>query len=94
MFTDIDKNIMNTNKLIYNNNSTSEEINNYSMTLYKNDLNYTFGKILFLIVVIICIYFPRGLEAKPEGECSHRRAADGRPTPNPNTNNQNNKQSL
>jgi hypothetical protein len=23
------------------------------MTLYKNDLNYTFGKILFLIVVII-----------------------------------------
>ena len=51
--SDIDSNITNTNKLINNNNSTSEEINNYSMSLYKKDLNYTFGKILFLIVIII-----------------------------------------
>ena len=50
--SDLDSNISNTNKLINNNNSTSEEINNYSMTLYKKDLNYTFGKILFLIVLI------------------------------------------
>ena len=50
--SDLDSNISNTNKLINDNNSTSDEINNYSMTLYKKDLNYTFGKILFLIVLI------------------------------------------
>jgi hypothetical protein len=44
---------MNTRKLMNDNNTTSEEMNNYSMSLYKNDLNYTFGKILFLIVLIV-----------------------------------------
>ena len=51
--SDINTNILNTNKLINDKNSTSDEINNYSMTLYKKDLNYTFGKILFLIVIVI-----------------------------------------
>jgi len=53
MFVDIQPNILDTNKLIKNYNDTSTEINNYSMDLYKKDLDYTFGKILFLIVLII-----------------------------------------
>jgi hypothetical protein len=53
MFTDIQPNIVDTNKLIKNYNDTSTEMNNYSMDLYKKDLDYTFGKILFLIVLII-----------------------------------------
>lgn len=51
--SETDANIINTRKLINDNNITSEEMNNYSMSLYKNDLNYTFGKILFLIVLIV-----------------------------------------
>jgi hypothetical protein len=51
--SETDSNIMNTRKLMNDNNTTSEEMNNYSMSLYKNDLNYTFGKILFLIVLIV-----------------------------------------
>ena len=45
-------------KTIINNNKTSEELNNYSMYIYNNDLNYTFGKILFFIVLAITyMYF-------------------------------------
>jgi hypothetical protein len=45
-------------KTIINNNKTSEELNNYSMYIYNNDLNYTFGKILFFIVLVITyMYF-------------------------------------
>lgn len=51
--SETDSNIINTRKLMNDNNTTSEEMNNYSMSLYKNDLNYTFGKILFLIVLIV-----------------------------------------
>lgn len=53
MFGDIDKNVMSTTKLIYDNNQTANEINNYSMELYRSDLNYTFGKVVFLIVLIV-----------------------------------------
>jgi hypothetical protein len=50
--------IRNDNKIIRNNNKTSEELNNYSMYIYSNDLNYTFGKILFFIILAITyIYF-------------------------------------
>jgi len=45
-------------KTIINNNKTSEELNNYSNYIYNNDLNYTFGKILFFIVLAITyMYF-------------------------------------
>lgn len=50
--------IRNDNKKIRNNNKTSEELNNYSMYIYNNDLNYTFGKILFFIVLVFTyMYF-------------------------------------
>lgn len=45
-------------KKLINDNKTSEELNNYSMYIYNNDLNYTIGKLLFFIVLIITyIYF-------------------------------------
>jgi len=40
------------------NDDTATELNNYSMALYQADLKYTFGKIIFFIIlVIVYIYF-------------------------------------
>jgi len=40
------------------NEDTATELNNYSMTLYQSDLKYTFGKILFFIILaILYMYF-------------------------------------
>ena len=36
-------------------NDTANELNNYSMTLYKNDLYFTYGKTFFFII-LICSY--------------------------------------
>lgn len=40
------------------NDDTATELNNYSMTLYQSDLKYTYGKIIFFIIlVIVYMYF-------------------------------------
>jgi len=58
MFSDENENILNTYKLIYDNNELSKEINNYSNYIYNTDLMYTYFKIfLFIILGIVYLYF-------------------------------------
>ncbi len=58
MFSDVSENILNTYKLIYDNNELSKEVNNYSNYIYNTDLMYTYFKIfLFIILGIVYLYF-------------------------------------
>lgn len=54
----LNTNIMDTYKLIYNQNETSKEINNYSNYIYNKDLMYIYSKFfLFIILGILYFYF-------------------------------------
>ena len=54
----LNTNIIDTYKLIYNQNETSKEINNYSKYIYNNDIMYLYSKIfLFIILGILYFYF-------------------------------------
>ena len=54
----LNTNIIDTYKLIYNQNETSKEINNYSNYIYNNDLMYIYSKfLLFINLGILYFYF-------------------------------------
>ena len=54
----LNTNIIDTYKLIYNQNETSKEINKYSDYIYNNDLMYIYSKFfLFIILGILYFYF-------------------------------------